>query len=274
MSDLELLRAIDAYLDVVPRSVARTEEIGPFTLFVNEGAGWRYYARPRPGETAFAAEDVERVRDRQRTLVQPEEIEWIVDLAGGVGPAAEAAGLRVTRMPLMHLPEGGFTPVPPPAGSVVSPAEPGDLARVTAVAMLAFGEPGTEIGEVGPEALAAATEQVDAGTLRLGLERQANGLTVTAVATVEGVPVAVGSHQPLGTVSEIVGVGSLPAFRRRGLGAAVTSALVEDALARGVQALFLSAGDEDVARVYARVGFRTIGHVGAAAPPVPRVSAT
>jgi GNAT superfamily N-acetyltransferase len=267
VSDVELLRAIDAYLDAVPRSLARTEEIGPFTLFVNEGLGWRYYARPRPGETTFTAGDVARVRGRQRELVQPEEIEWIEDLAGGVGPAAEAAGLRVTRMPLMRLPRDAFTPVPPPAGSVVSPAEPGDLARATAVAMLAFGEPGTRIGQAGPEALAAATAQVDAGTLEVGRDRLARGLTVTAVATVEGVPVAVGSHQPIGGVSEIVGVGSLPAFRRRGLGAAVTSALDEDAFARGVETLFLSAGDETVARVYARVGFRTIGRVGAAAPP-------
>jgi GNAT superfamily N-acetyltransferase len=267
VSDVELLRALDVYLDAVPRTVARTEQIGPFTLFVNEGHGWRYYARPRPGETAFAPEHVARVRERQRALAQPEEIEWIDDLAPGVGPAAEAAGLRVTRMPLMHLPRKAFRPVAAPAGSVVSLAEPGDLARVTAVAMLAFGEPGTGVGVTGPEAIAAAVAQVDAGTIEVGIDRVSRGLTVTAVATVEGVPVAVGSHQPIGRVSEIVGVGALPAFRRRGLGAAVTSTLVADAFERGVETLFLSAGDEAVARVYARVGFRTIGRVGAASPP-------
>jgi hypothetical protein len=32
-----------------------------------------------------------------------------------------------------------------------------------------------------------------------------------------------------------------------------------------VGTVFLSAGSEDIARVYQRVGFRTVGHVGAAA---------
>ncbi len=42
------LAAIEAYYDAVPRSAARTEECGPFTLFVGTGP-WPYYARPRLG---------------------------------------------------------------------------------------------------------------------------------------------------------------------------------------------------------------------------------
>ena len=75
--DFELLRRIDHYLDTVPRAVVRTEAIGPFTLFVNEGHGWRYYARPTPGAMAFTTEDVQAVRKRQRAIAQPEEIEWV-----------------------------------------------------------------------------------------------------------------------------------------------------------------------------------------------------
>ncbi|WP_348772257.1 GNAT family N-acetyltransferase [Streptomyces sp. RPA4-5] len=67
-----------------------------------------------------------------------------------------------------------------------------------------------------------------------------------------------GRHQPVGAVSEIVGVGTLPTARRRGLGLAVTASLVADARSRGVETVFLSAGDEDVARLYARLGFRRI----------------
>ncbi|MEV4195225.1 GNAT family N-acetyltransferase, partial [Streptomyces toxytricini] len=43
-----------------------------------------------------------------------------------------------------------------------------------------------------------------------------------------------------------------------GLALGVTGALVADALARGARTVFLSAGDEAVARVYARAGFRTV----------------
>ena len=48
-------------------------------------------------------------------------------------------------------------------------------------------------------------------------------------------------------------------MRRQGLGGAVTGALVEDALARGVETVFLSAGSDAIARVYARLGFRRVG---------------
>jgi len=93
------------------------------------------------------------------------------------------------------------------------------------------------------------------------------GLTVAAAARASGVLAAVGWHQPLEGASEIVGVATLPAFRRRGLGAAVTGALVADALERGVETVFLSADDDDVARVYARVGFRRVGTACAASVP-------
>ncbi len=43
------LERIEDYYDTVPRSVCRVEEHGPLTLFVNRGAGWPYYARPRRG---------------------------------------------------------------------------------------------------------------------------------------------------------------------------------------------------------------------------------
>ena len=59
-TDLTLLRRIDAYLDAAPRTGARTETIGPCTLFLNEGHGWRYYARPTPGAGGVTAEAIGR----------------------------------------------------------------------------------------------------------------------------------------------------------------------------------------------------------------------
>ena len=60
-------------------------------------------------------------------------------------------------------------------------------------------------------------------------------------------------------MTEIVGVATLPVVRRQGLGGAVTGALVEDALAHGVETVFMSAGSEDIARVYGRLGFQRVG---------------
>ena len=77
-------------------------------------------------------------------------------------------------------------------------------------------------------------------------------------------PVAVGSHRPRDGVTEIVGVAVLPEFRRRGLAAALTDHLVEDALGRAINVVVLTAESDAVARIYARIGFRRIGTAGVA----------
>lgn len=97
-------------------------------------------------------------------------------------------------------------------------------------------------------------------------QRLRSGRICMAVALVDGQPVAVGSHQPIEDVSEIVGVGTLPSHRRRGIGAAVTDFLLEDALKRGVRTVFLSAGSADVARIYGSVGFRPVATACVAEP--------
>src|SRR3954451_20584082 len=72
-----LLPEVETYYDAVPRSAARVEAVGPFTLFVGTGA-WPYYARPRLGEAhEVTAADVEPVRVRQRHLGLPEGFEWV-----------------------------------------------------------------------------------------------------------------------------------------------------------------------------------------------------
>jgi predicted GNAT family acetyltransferase len=79
-------------------------------------------------------------------------------------------------------------------------------------------------------------------------------------------PLAAGSCQAVDGVAEITGVGVLPSSRRQGLGAAITALLARDALDRGVDTVFLSASDNAVARIYARIGFREIGTAMIAEP--------
>ena len=90
------------------------------------------------------------------------------------------------------------------------------------------------------------------------------------VAVENGEPVAVGSHQPVdidGTeVSEVVGVATLPRLRGRGLGAGITSALVAHAT-ETADMVFLAAGDDDVARIYERVGFARLATAAVAERP-------
>jgi ribosomal protein S18 acetylase RimI-like enzyme len=269
MPDLDLLRRLDAYLDAVPRSVARAESVGPFTLFVNQDRGWRYYARPAPGVTVVTPSDVEAARDRQRALAQPEAFEWVEDLTQGVGEACATGGLRVDGgRPLMALDRDAFVGLPLPGDAEIAflPPDDPDLATVLAVAHVGFDAPGTAVGDEGAETLPAVAATIPAATLEFQRERVAAGLTVIAVVRLGGAPVASGAHQPVDGASEIVGVATLPSFRRRGLAAALTSALARDAFERGVETVLLSAGSADVARIYARVGFRQVGTVGEAGP--------
>jgi GNAT superfamily N-acetyltransferase len=154
-------------------------------------------------------------------------------------------------------------PTPRVAGYTVRLVnEDDDLGRISSVARVAFASPGTAAGTAGIEALDAKQREASA----FERERLRSGRTITAaVFTEDGEPVVVGSHQPVGDVSEIVGIGTLPAFRRRGLAALVTKALVDDALQK-VETVFLSAGDADVARVYERVGFQRIATACIAEP--------
>jgi len=126
-------------------------------------------------------------------------------------------------------------------------------------------------------AVGARTARIEIGTAVIDMQaatstaiaefqrtRARDGLSISYAAFDEGGPICVGTHQPVGDVTEIVGVATLPAARQRGLAVALTSALVADARTRGVETVFLSAGSEDVARIYERVGFRRTGSAGAA----------
>ncbi len=142
----ELLDRLEQYYDAVPRSGARVEDFGPLTLFIREGQGWPFYARPALGWSgAVSAADVNRVRARQRELGIPESFEWVAETAPALRAAVEQAGLAVHEHPLMVLGPSVPTPAVPEAadGVVVRTIEPGDpvLPSALAVPHLAFAEP-------------------------------------------------------------------------------------------------------------------------------------
>ncbi|WP_197288664.1 GNAT family N-acetyltransferase [Nocardia sp. NRRL S-836] len=229
----------------MPRPGSRVEEHGELTLFLQAGDGYPYYARPRfPGGRPTTA-DVVAMREHQRSLGVPEALEWVHETTPGLLEAAREAGMDVLEAPLMVL-DPDQLPEPHPHVRVLDtrPVE------VSVVAMLAFSSPGTAVGEAG-----AAERDAALATATPMSTRHRH-----AVADLPGEGVlAVGTAQRAGDVVEVVGIGTLPAARRRGLGGAVTAALARDALDRGATLVFLSAGSEEIARVYERIGFRRIG---------------
>ena len=269
----------------MPRDRSRVERFGPLTLFVRLGPGWPYYARPGRGGARAGdrgptppvdADDIETVRDRQRALGVPESFEWIDEVTPTMRAAAEKAGLRVIVHPLMALPPGAARtpdPLADPAGlpaadlaarvRLIEPDEP-DLARMQAVQMIAFGLPGGAGAAAGYGDAAdrdAMIPAIETAALELIRDRLRSGRMLLAGAFGPGGegPVAAGGCQILPPVAEIVGLGTLPAARRRGLGTAVTATLAAAAWARGARTVFLSAADDDVARMYGRLGFVRVG---------------
>jgi GNAT superfamily N-acetyltransferase len=258
---------LEAFYDAVPRDRAGAERLGPFVLFVPDGPGLPLYARPVLGAAAPPVlADVESVRARQRELDLPEAFEWVDETTPSLLPLAEAAGLSVLRAPLMVLEPGALADAALPSDvrvRVLDPDRPDFAAGVAtfrALAGLAFSSPGTALGPVGPAERDAAWHALDAAEAEREASRVASLRAAYALAESEADgALCAGGCQRVGPVAEIVGVGTLPSARRRGLGTAVTAALARQARATGADLIFLSAGSEDIARVYARIGFQHVG---------------
>ncbi len=208
------------------------------------------------------------MRVRQRDLGVPEALEWIHDVAPELLDVAHRARLKVKQVPLMALGEGRWRTPDPPDGITVRLLGAGDpaLAASGAVQHIGFGNPGTAAGPAGPAERDASAVGQSAVELDFLSDRIRNGLTLPAVAEEGGGVLSVGSHQPVGDVSAIVGVATLPSARRRGLAALVTARLVQDARERGAEVVFIEAEDADVARIYGRLGFERVGTACIAEP--------
>ena len=129
------LASIDAFLDAAPRTAARVEEVGPFTLFVGDarrgrttrGRGWATSTRSR-------VEDVAAVRARQRELGVPRDVR--VGARDDAVAAARRAMRRSTcsrcRCWCSTAPPGGRAEAPPACALRVLAAD--DLALAAALA--------------------------------------------------------------------------------------------------------------------------------------------
>lgn len=246
-----LLRRIDIYLNEVPRPTCDVETVGPFTLFLRRGTLMpeMSYARPTGPLTGDMREEIAGVRTVFQSQGRVCRWEFIAETAPELSALLVQNGFpEPIPRPLMVVTRDTFRPEYSSFAEVrpVTKAEAREVGRVLGIA---FGMPETEQGD------AEKNEAEEDDFLTAAIDR---GTCVIGV-FVDGRTVAGGSHSPVGDTTEVAGVGTHPAFQKRGIAGALTSALVADAFARGCECVFLSAADETVQRVYARLGFEKIG---------------
>jgi GNAT superfamily N-acetyltransferase len=257
-----LLDCIERYFAAAPLPDARIETAGALDVPIGDPA-WPYPARPRIDAGPVTADDVRAALALQDAAGLPGALEWVPERSPGTAAAARAAGLTVEELPLLVAADPVEVLLPLGVRLYLVGADDPQLPRYQLVAATAFANAGE--GDVTLDVSAVPESRTT--VLR---ERIAAGRTVMMVAVEHGEPIAVGSHQPVdvdGTeVSEVVGVATLPRLRGRGVGAGVASALVAHAR-ETADVVFLAAGDDDVARVYERVGFARLATTGVAELP-------
>ena len=262
-----LLDRIERYFSVAPLADARVHTVGGLQVPIGPQE-WPYPARPQPGrEGAVTLADVRSAVALQEGAGLPAALEWLGDRCRGLAGVARSAGLVVEELPLLVAADPVAVLLPAEVRLYLVGADDPRLGLYQRLTELAFAAPEPVAAVPAGGAAGGPRRQPDVGlgehppteALR---ERVAAGRTVMMVAVDGGEPVAIGSHQPVqvdgGEISEVVGVATLPRFRGRGLGAGLTSALVEHAR-QTADLVFLSAGDDDVARVYERAGFARVG---------------
>ena len=267
------LRRCDDYLDAVAALACDAVDVGALRAFVSL-APWPYYVRPRPGGDltgpgSITADEVRCAAEVLRDAGQPVSFEWVEQLAPTLEGLLCGLGYTAQRHPLLVRELGPRDATTSTASTVavarLLEADSPDLAVALVVQQIGFDTAGTAPGPTGPverDARAIEESLVEHVRSRIG-----EGSSVVAVVEhgTDGI-IACGWHQPLGDVTEIVGVATLPSHRRRGAAGALLDALVADAVTRGVTLAILSAGDEDVARIYEGSGFTRVGAVGVAEP--------
>ena len=204
----------------------------PFTVFVSRG-GWPYYARPRLGhdEDHAGRRDVRAGPARGAGTAAVHRVG--ARLHALLRAAALAAGVEVGDYPLLVLDRRAGAPPEPHRRASAAAGDP-DLATVPASVHVGFGQDDTGTGPASVAERDAMAHDPAPASTRGGDDGPGPVRHVRRLRPRLGA-VGGGSHNPRGDVTEIVGVGVLPAQRRRGIAGHLTWALAADAADAGVR---------------------------------------
>ncbi|BCJ41460.1 hypothetical protein GCM10010168_55410 [Actinoplanes ianthinogenes] len=239
--DLRIQRAVVANLANRPNAV----ECGPFVIGFDDSSDSPFinYATPVPGAEITAADVAALVAafgDRKPRL------EYVVSCAPALEKLLIEAGFTVeVRHEYLVCTPSTFVEPPTPDGfALIEPVSDDELHGMIAVQSAAFGELYT------PNPAEADRQRRN---------QQRGGVLVAARTTGGRYAGGAVSSVPSDGISEVAGIAVDSPFRRQGVGAAITAAVVRRLFGAGVEIAWLEASGDDSWRVYERVGFRPAG---------------
>jgi ribosomal protein S18 acetylase RimI-like enzyme len=221
--------------------------VGPFTVAfdADSDSPFRNYAVPDDGAQPTAAE----VEDLGRAFIRRgrrPRLEFLPAAAPAVQDALLQAGFTTeARLPIMTCAPSQLREMTPPGEVELGTVAGGDALREAAeVQNAAYGAARATDADV------ARLEDTVADGGVVGLARAPSGRAVGS-----GLVAA-----PSGGLAELAAVGVLPAWRRRGIAAALTGALGRAAFDRGIAVLMLMAYEAEQG-IYARAGFTVASEI-------------
>lgn len=246
-----LINRIQSQLRASAAAAFEATVIPPFVCYLNPddpSPGYNYAipAEPLSGDPGRVLDDLAAFyRERGRVP----RFEFLEAYAPGLSAALTTRGYQLEmRSYLMTCAQAQVTPPPPISGVTVrllTDASPlADFQALMTVQSRSFGPPDA------PEASAEEAQQF----------RRRFAASTFFVAVQTGEIISAGAFTPPADgAAEVVGIATLPAYRRQGAAGLLTAGIAEYAFAQGVDLLFLTARDEAAGRVYGRVGFRPAG---------------
>lgn len=254
--DLSLLRLLepnDTLRAAVRGMRGEVTRVGPFEVYLHPDPHALGFGYAQPIEPLPADADVATAVDALRALFAsrgiPLSIEFNQPLFPLLPNLLASRGLVVDdREPLLLLDPADFTPSQSADVDVrfLGPSDPDWL-------LSAFSRIFTEV------LLAKPYAESPEGIARLRHEVEKSGGRSHAVALIGDQPAGTGFITTMDGVSEITRVATLPALRRRGVAASLTSFMLEAHLGPEARLAWLTAAGEPAQRLYEKLGFRLTG---------------
>ncbi|OLZ74639.1 GNAT family N-acetyltransferase [Streptomyces sp. IMTB 2501] len=228
-----------------------THEAGGFVVGFDPTTTSPYinYATPVPGAEPTDRDVAGLIAVFRERGLKP-RLEFAPDAAPAVEPALRRAGFGTEAMH-EYL-------VCTPATLTLPGAVPDSTAPVEVTAPVGEADY-TALDIALAEAFGGEWEPSPEGAARLRRTEESGGAVRFVRARGGGCAGGALCSAPAEGTAELAGVGTLPAYRGRGIAAAVTSTLAGTMFGRGAESVWLEYSGEGSRRVYERVGFRPGG---------------